>query len=94
MKHNKLVPEHTLAMSVHLKKESFIQTTLNEDQALAYLRRELANVDHDVRGFSLAMYGEVPLGWMNLIGSRINNLYPQEWRIRMNAPPPDSGYNG
>ncbi|MFM8739416.1 MAG: methyltransferase RsmF C-terminal domain-like protein [Cytophagales bacterium] len=23
----------------------------------------------------------MPLGWMNLLGNRINNLYPSAWRI-------------
>ena len=29
----------------------------------------------------------LPLGWCNHLGNRINNLYPQEWRIRSGYRP-------
>lgn len=83
VKHNKLVPEHALALSTELNREAFHQTVLNESQALQYLRKESLDLITDRKGFSLATYNDVPIGWMNLLGGRINNLYPQEWRIRM-----------
>ncbi|MFM9837959.1 MAG: methyltransferase RsmF C-terminal domain-like protein [Cyclobacteriaceae bacterium] len=24
-----------------------------------------------------------PIGWVNLLGNRVNNLYPTNWRVRM-----------
>lgn len=83
VKHNKLVPEHALALSTLLKRGAFHETPLTEKQAIQYLRKETLDVVTDRKGFSLATYNGVPIGWMNLLGGRINNLYPQEWRIRM-----------
>jgi 16S rRNA C967 or C1407 C5-methylase (RsmB/RsmF family)/NOL1/NOP2/fmu family ribosome biogenesis protein len=83
VKHNKLVPEHALALSRLMRKENFIQTTLDEKEALQYLKKETIAVRSNEKGFSLATFNDVPLGWMNLLGGRINNMYPQEWRIRM-----------
>lgn len=34
------------------------------------------------RGIRLVTCDNVPLGWCNHLGNRINNLYPPEWRIR------------
>ena len=83
VKHNKLVPEHSLALSRLMRKEVFIQTRLDEKEALQYLKKETIAVRSNQKGFSLATFNDVPLGWMNLLGGRINNMYPQEWRIRM-----------
>jgi 16S rRNA C967 or C1407 C5-methylase (RsmB/RsmF family)/NOL1/NOP2/fmu family ribosome biogenesis protein len=83
VKHNKLVPEHALALSSQLKRGVFHETSLNPQEALQYLRKETLNMSDGRKGFSLATYNDVPIGWMNLLGGRINNLYPQEWRIRM-----------
>jgi 16S rRNA C967 or C1407 C5-methylase (RsmB/RsmF family)/NOL1/NOP2/fmu family ribosome biogenesis protein len=82
-KHSKLVPEHALALSCLLRRENFLSVELNEAQALHYLRRETINISTDIKGFALATYNGTPIGWMNVLPGRINNMYPQEWRIRM-----------
>jgi 16S rRNA C967 or C1407 C5-methylase (RsmB/RsmF family) len=85
-KHTKLVPEHTFALSTQLNSEAFLKTTLTEREALQYLRRDTLNIQTEKKGFSLATYNGTPIGWMNLLAGRINNLYPLEWRIRMEIP--------
>ena len=35
------------------------------------------------RGYVLATFEGLPLGWLNNLGSRANNLYPAEWRLRL-----------
>jgi len=35
------------------------------------------------RGYVLISFKGQPLGWVKNLGNRTNNLYPQEWRIRM-----------
>jgi 16S rRNA C967 or C1407 C5-methylase (RsmB/RsmF family)/NOL1/NOP2/fmu family ribosome biogenesis protein len=85
-KHTKLVPEHAFALSTQLNSEPFIKTVLTEREALQYLRRDTLNIQTEKKGFSLATYNGIPIGWMNLLAGRINNLYPQEWRIRMEIP--------
>lgn len=82
LKHNKLVPEHSLALSTCLN-EPFPTVPLNEEEALKYLSKENLTINSPDRGFGLATYQGTPLGWMNLLGNRVNNLYPSDWRIRM-----------
>lgn len=84
VKHNKLVPEHAFALSKLINPENFIQTELGYDDAINYLRRENLQIDTNKKGFSLVTYDDHPIGWVNLLGNRVNNLYPSNWRIRMN----------
>ena len=49
----------------------------------AYLRREAVTLPPDVpRGHVVATFGGHALGFLNQLGTRANNLYPAEWRIR------------
>jgi 16S rRNA C967 or C1407 C5-methylase (RsmB/RsmF family)/NOL1/NOP2/fmu family ribosome biogenesis protein len=82
-KYDKIIPEHSLALSTVLNKKHFFQVDLTEQEALSYLRRESLRIDVQHKGFALATFQKLNLGWMNVIPGRINNLYPQEWRIRM-----------
>ncbi len=56
---------------------------LTHEQALAYLRREAITLPADApTGYVIVTYLRHPLGFVKNLGSRANNLYPQEWRIR------------
>jgi 16S rRNA C967 or C1407 C5-methylase (RsmB/RsmF family)/NOL1/NOP2/fmu family ribosome biogenesis protein len=79
---NDLLPEHALAVSTVLK-EDVVKVELTFAQALDYLRKNEINVDSSHKGWALAEYNNFPLGWMKLLGNRINNYYPKEWRILM-----------
>lgn len=82
-KGNKLIPQHALALSSLCAKSAFPRTELSLEEALSYLRRESLILNPEVpRGYVLACYQGHPLGFLNNLGSRANNLYPQEWRIR------------
>lgn len=85
VKHEKLIPEHALALSVYLNKENVKSIEVDRDQALAYLRKENLMLAEGERGFALLTYEGNPIGWVNLLGNRLNNLYPSSWRIRMGA---------
>jgi 16S rRNA C967 or C1407 C5-methylase (RsmB/RsmF family)/NOL1/NOP2/fmu family ribosome biogenesis protein len=85
LKHEKLIPEHAAAMSVALRKEFFTQVHLENDPAVLYLRKESVRPDHGKRGFALVIHNDLPLGWVNLLDNRVNNLYPSAWRIRMGS---------
>jgi 16S rRNA C967 or C1407 C5-methylase (RsmB/RsmF family)/NOL1/NOP2/fmu family ribosome biogenesis protein len=85
LKHEKLVPEHAAAISIMLNTEHFSQENVNLDQALAYLRKDTLLLGEGKRGFALIVYEKLPLGWVNLLGNRMNNLYPSSWRIRMGS---------
>lgn len=54
---------------------------LSYDQALSYLRREAIRVEAPKGPVTLSYMG-FPLGPGKGVGNRINNLYPEAWRIR------------
>ena len=83
VKHDKLVPEHSFALSLALNRDFFKTILLAKDEALQYLRKDAMSVPFDQKGFALVSFENIPLGWVNVLESRINNLYPSEWRIRM-----------
>jgi len=82
---NKLVPDHALAMSL-MVAENIRHIELNEDNAIAYLQRKEIHIVTDKKGWVLATYKDHPLGWMNMLQSRINNYYPKELRILKERP--------
>ena len=59
------------------------KTDLPYHQAIAYLRGEALVLPPDVpRGLVTVTFMGYPLGQVKNIGSRANNLYPKEWRIK------------
>jgi 16S rRNA C967 or C1407 C5-methylase (RsmB/RsmF family)/NOL1/NOP2/fmu family ribosome biogenesis protein len=81
-KHEKLIPEHGSAVSIYLNEENFPLVELDYQQAIQLLRRETFEWIDQPKGFQLVKYDGVPLGWINSLGNRFNNLYPIDWRIR------------
>lgn len=82
-KHTKLVPEHPFALSPELNKGAFNHLQLDRENALRYLRKEPFEAPPTNKGFALVIFDGTPLGWVNVLDNRINNLYPSQWRIRM-----------
>jgi 16S rRNA C967 or C1407 C5-methylase (RsmB/RsmF family)/NOL1/NOP2/fmu family ribosome biogenesis protein len=85
VKHDKLIPQHASGLSVCLNKNHFLQIELDESQALSYLRKENLLIGENQKGFALVTFKGNGLGWVNLLGNRLNNLYPSAWRIRMGS---------
>ena len=56
---------------------------LTEREALQYLRGETFPVQAQELGFYMVTYKQMGLGFVKHLGNRFNNLYPKEWRIRM-----------
>jgi NOL1/NOP2/fmu family ribosome biogenesis protein len=79
--HNELVPAHALALCTHLKTHhSSVVLTLEE--AMAYLRGETIS-PHAESGWQRVTYDSCALGWVKIIGHRVNNYYPKEWRVKL-----------
>ena len=77
-----VAPQHSLSMVKDLKREAFHQVELPHEEALSYLRTEVL-VPHNVpMGTILLTYEDVPIGFAKNVGNRLNNMYPNEWRIR------------
>lgn len=82
-KGKKLIPQPELALSLALSETAFPRINLSYEDAIAYLRREALTLPPDVpKGYVVVCYESCPLGFVNQLGNRANNLYPNEWRIR------------
>ncbi len=77
----KQVPQIELALSPFIET-NFEQLTLTKDLALKYLKGETFELA-STPGFKEILYGKITLGFINHLGNRFNNLYPNEWRIKM-----------
>jgi NOL1/NOP2/sun family putative RNA methylase len=73
------IPSHELAVSI-LSSETLAVIDLDKEQALQYLRRQDFSVTSE-KGWHLVAYCGLPLGFIKVLPNRINNYYPNEWRI-------------
>ena len=65
------------------KRGAWPTVELTREDALRYLRREALVLPPDTpRGHVVVTYQGLPLGFVKNIGTRANNLYPKEWKIR------------
>lgn len=85
---NKLVPEHAVSLAVGLQEDAFPVINLPKEEALKYLAKETIMPTTQERGFAIVSYEGSNLGFVNQLGNRLNNLYPSNWRIRMNIRTP------
>ena len=77
------VPGHALALS-QLASLSLPGVSLSREQAQLFLKKAVfALPDNTPRGWTLARYAGLNLGWMKCLPNRVNNYLPAERRIRM-----------
>lgn len=77
-----LIPDHELIMNPLLRVINE-KAELDISQALEYLKGNTFTLTGIPNGFVAVSYQNEALGWIKNIGNRFNNLYPKEWRIRM-----------
>ncbi len=82
MKGDDFVPSHSLALSTVIN-EDLPTIELSKENALKFLKREPFDAPEAPNGWILVRYEGLNLGWIKVIGDRINNYLPKEWRIRM-----------
>lgn len=73
------IPSHALAMS-YWSPLPFEKIEVDAKTALQYLRRAHLNLEGD-KGWQLITFQNIGLGWAKLLPNRVNNYYPNEWRI-------------
>lgn len=83
MKGSDFIPAISIALSKKLDKTSVEMIDVDYETAIAFLRKDAIFLPDAGRGYLLISYKGMPLGWVKNMGNRCNNLYPQEWRIRM-----------
>mgnify|MGYP001090406533 CR=1 FL=1 len=80
----KLNPHPALAYSSVFNRQAFPELPVRLTDAFRYLKKEVIPVMNSEKGWILVTYRDIPLGWIKNIGTRANNYFPKEWRIRMN----------
>lgn len=79
-----LIPNEALALNPFIRNKELSNIQLSREQALSYLHGDTFQLDGS-HGFQLMTYQNEALGWIKHLGNRFNNLYPKEWRIRMDV---------
>lgn len=83
-----VVPDASLALSTSLRADAFPTAELSYLNAIRFLRREPVELPQECpRGFVVVTYMGHPLGFEKNLGTRANNLYPQEWKIKSSYIP-------
>lgn len=77
---DKLVPDHALALCTRLSS-AVNRLSLNNQQAIAFLQRKEFTAENADKGWAVATYQGLPLGWLNVLPGRVNNYYPKGLRI-------------
>lgn len=77
-----LVPEGDLALSEVLERSAFHCIEISKEEALRYLSKEPLTFPTAPQGYILLTYKEIPLGFVKNLGSRSNNLWNSNWRIK------------
>jgi 16S rRNA C967 or C1407 C5-methylase (RsmB/RsmF family)/NOL1/NOP2/fmu family ribosome biogenesis protein len=80
---NILIPDHSLALSHHLKPD-FPEIGLDLNEAQKYLKKELFSIQCDQKSWLIAKYNGNGIGFLKNLGDRINNYLPNDYKILMN----------
>lgn len=84
----KMLPAAELALSEAFNAEAFPAVELGYADAVGYLRGETPRIAAEAPlGRVCVSYRSLPLGFANNVGSRLNNDYPEGWRIRSTHVP-------
>lgn len=76
------IPSHALALSTAIRKD-LPSVGLSKEEALHFFKKENLTFDEPVKGWLVAQYKGLNLGWVKGVGNRVNNYLPKDWRIRM-----------
>ncbi|MBD5425676.1 MAG: hypothetical protein HDR45_05710 [Bacteroides sp.] len=76
------IPTHAACLAADFNASEWPRFEVDRPTALSFLRRDALRLGSDApRGLLLLTYGGHPLGWVNNLGSRANNLLPKNLRI-------------
>jgi len=77
-----LIPDHELSMS-GLLSDNIPALDLSFQEAIAFLRKDTLDKESIEKGWCLARFKGVGLGWVKMVQGRVKNHYPMSWRILM-----------
>lgn len=77
-----VIPSHAAAQRYDFDASKWPQAEVDRPAALQFLHRDAITLPEETpRGLTLLTYDGRPLGWVNNLGSRANNLLPRNLRI-------------
>ncbi len=81
------IPSHALALSTGVAP-TLPAIEFSREQALLFLKKEVFDLPASApaKGWALAQYAGLNLGWLKALPNRWNNYLPNERRIRMDLP--------
>lgn len=86
-KGKEMIPSHALALRADFDPRRYNTIDVDRETALHFLHRDAVTLPADIpRGLTLLTYGDRPLGWVNNLGNRANNLLPKHLRILSTLP--------
>jgi len=80
LKGRDMIPSHELGLSIHLS-ENIPAIELNREDAITYLKCGTIQLQQHDNGWAVVKYRGYALGWIKIIGNRINNYFPKSQRI-------------
>lgn len=88
VKGKKTLPDVSQALTILAETNPYPRVDVDYDEAIAYLRRESITLPAAApKGLVTVCHEGFALGFAKNLGTRANNLYPQEWRIRSTHRP-------
>ena len=88
VKGKKILPDVSQALTILDEANPYPRVDVGYDEAIAYLRRESITLPAAApKGLVTVCHEGFALGFAKNLGTRANNLYPQEWRIRSTHRP-------
>ena len=77
---DELIPAHDLALSTIITS-NLKAMDVQVETALDYLRKKNIPADNAARGWNVVRFMSHNLGWAKILANRVNNYYPQQFRI-------------
>jgi NOL1/NOP2/fmu family ribosome biogenesis protein len=71
-----------LSFYQNINTSAFHIENLNHEQAIQYLNRQALPIRSANKGYVLLQFNEMVIGLGKYAGNRINNLFPNEWKLR------------
>ena len=77
---DKFIPGQSIA-NTGIESNEVRKLELSYDDVIRYLKKEVIQVEAEA-GFVIITFEQQNIGWGKVVGTRLNNNYPNEWRIR------------
>jgi NOL1/NOP2/fmu family ribosome biogenesis protein len=85
VKNDDYLPSHELALSDKLNPEAFPRVEIDLAEAVSYLRRDNIPKKEMSMDWNIVTYKGISIGFVKNIGTRVNNYFPVEWRVRLDS---------